>query len=224
MPDTSTSTTTPQSDQVDKRVRDSAFWVYSVIVGGVIKEAIDKGVPRLLGLIPDKPPSPALGLRFVVVLILVIRFYLGAVVHFAECYHAEKPPDKAVKPRHYLLDFTIGLLHFVFFYALAMTIDIETPTLLFLALLGAILMYDIPWWLMTGGTRRVRTWTIVNSVTFVTVVAIYLALRAGGVTPLHAEAWSILLVLAVSVTDMAGIVRGKDIFASLAEQAFKKDD
>src|SRR5258708_36586817 len=104
-------------------LRKQSFWLYGVIVGLAIKESLETVVRHLIspppGLLHDTLPESS---RLLVFLFLIIQFYLGAVWYFDEVY--ENPETaKDYTDKNYAVDFLFGLIHFLFFFAWALSID-----------------------------------------------------------------------------------------------------
>jgi hypothetical protein len=96
---------------------------------------------------------PAVG-RLVLFLILIIRFFLGSAVYFDE--------KKYVADRQrFLVDFTSGLLHFLFFYALAVSIPVHAdspdvvPRAAYLVVIGGIFFMT---WRTSRQKARSSSW------------------------------------------------------------------
>lgn len=204
-----------------------ALWIYGVIVGLAIKEALTSVLPDLL-LFFQTPPaslfdSASEAWKFFVFLILIIRFYLGAAVYFSE-YH-----DKGERlGTEYVTDFLTGLLHFIFFFALALSLDLapasseQEPLLTaFEILLGIILLYDLLWWSMCrGGDRadQVKYWAFVNSGTFILALLVHLVAAAFFDAGLMlAEGLALVPVFAVSIIDILEIAKNRHLIGEFLD-------
>lgn len=208
--------------KVSSRVRDSAFWIYGVIVGVVLKDTLAIGLPHLLGLstTTEYYANRAASMRAVAIWILSIRFYLGAVVHFDENY-----PNEGESGRDYLLDFIIGLIHFSAFYGLVVTIEqTGDAKALFCIIFGCILLYDFPWCLLTKTTLKMRIWTVVNFLTVLVGSSVMVTMVKGvGFGYLAVEFWVLLGVSLVGVGDMAATIRGRPFFENGFKRILKDD-
>ena len=150
-------------------------------------------------------------LRLGIFLVLIVRFYLGAVTVFVS--PIDRKPNDAV-------DLLVGLLHFLFFFGWATTIDVpvtsrwrgETSPFLFLMVI--VLLFDIFWWLLSWGRRfeKLNLWTVVNTATAALCVLIHLAAVVTKVDLTAAEEFTFLPVAVVSIVDVSEITSGKEIF------------
>lgn len=103
-----------------------ALWLYGVLVGLSIGEALRSAIPHIISIPP--PAGIAYGrwsdlIRLVVFLTVIIRFYLGAAAFFDEEYI--KRVEAKYPQKSFGTDFLIGIIHFILFFALASTIDVH---------------------------------------------------------------------------------------------------
>lgn len=211
------------------KVRENAFWIYGVIVGLAIQDAASRTAQSVLDLRANPLHKwewlPQI-VRFLVVLFVAVRFYLGAVKHFSETYD---DPDTSTEQREYLLDFVIGLFHFVVFYVLAATIDFQrTPGGIFPAVLGFILLYDFIWLALTRKfettNRRVRYWAWLNLATVILMLFVYLLIwgfKPNG-QPLVREAVAYSVLLLISLFEIGELVKGKGIISEWVKKKVDK--
>lgn len=176
-------------------VHKHAFWLYGVVVGLVIKEAVTNvsehifpiaprvsdefhyQVAKALGIALAEPlPSTATmrltdGCRLIIVLTICIRFYLGAAVYFESTYFEH---DGSLKPtasdKDYMVDFVWGFVHFMLFLGLSATIEGHgQPTVVFPILLAVVFGYSIAWYFGTGKNhdeeRLIVRWATINALT-----------------------------------------------------------
>ncbi|MDT7543364.1 MAG: hypothetical protein QOE33_3268 [Acidobacteriota bacterium] len=201
----------------DTGLRSHVFWLYGVIVGLAIKEGLSEVLPHLF----TKSVQPFYhlleGARLLVFLILIIRFYLGAVKFFSDAYDCVEA-GSSYTSKNYFIDFLIGFFHFLFFFALAISIDIhDRPLWLYPVLLAGILVYDVPWLAVNWYNdtyHLIKLWTFVNVGTLLVGACLYLTLPNMGVSTAKAEASALLIVLIVSLIDIGEIVTDKEIFAT----------
>ncbi|HEY0428979.1 MAG TPA: hypothetical protein VGC76_14455 [Pyrinomonadaceae bacterium] len=132
---------------IDENIRKQAFWLYGVIVGLAVKEALTHVLPHIfkeqINLLERHIPEM---IRLFVFLVLCVRFYLGAAQYFDEAYEKkhpatvipfdppaenigtaqvnEAPPvlENKYKKKSFGLDFLVGFFHFLIFSALALSI------------------------------------------------------------------------------------------------------
>lgn len=190
----------------------NGFWLYGVIVGLAIKEALASIIPHAFTLYPE-PVFPEAA-RFVVTLILIIRFFFGSTVFWDEVYFAASAEEE-YRTKNYALDFLFGLIHFIVFFSLATSIEIHGRSVyLFQVLLSVILAYDLLWWwaCRKSDTRSlIRIRAVVNAETLLLAALIYLIAKVVGASPLLAEEVAFVPILLFSFVDIAELVTGKRI-------------
>ncbi len=209
-------------------IRKNAFWLFGVIVGLAIKDAITGVVPHLYRtpLSNLGPHSPEL-YRLATFLVLSIRFYLGAAAYFDEAYEAAESPDerRPIK-KSYGLDFVFGITHFLLFYALAISINFDGDGIysqtispyIFIGILVLILLYDTPWAIANWKNdtfELIKMWVVLNLITvgLSGIILIFLLwLWHPTFVYLDAEKWILLPVFVFSVIDVAELITGKRIF------------
>jgi len=159
-----------------------AFWLYGVIIGLSVEEALRHVLPHVselsfynhgldrikaLHIVTDV-------IQLAVFLTLVVRFFLGSVRYFHEAHTSSASLYKD-KRKNYPLDFFFGLIHFSGFLGLALAFGQDEWVFLFW--LGYILFYDIIWII---GCRKCETielvyvWAFVNFLTLIFSVLSYL--------------------------------------------------
>lgn len=209
----------------DEWLHKDAFWLYGVIVGLAIKEALTEVLPHIFSLPkPGVMPAPyghfLEASRLLVFLVLIIRFYLGSVTYFRDAYTCPSAKDDYSK-KNYLIDFLIGFLHFLLFFALASSINIHEKILwLFPLLTGAILSYDLLWLIINWGNDTayiIRFWTVINIITLGISAGLYYILKGNGVVIEQAEEIASVPVFIASLIDIAGIITNKRLFVSWIE-------
>jgi hypothetical protein len=192
-----------------------AFWLYGVIVGLAIKESLIGVLPQFFSKTARPYEHLLEGVRLFVFLILITRFYLGAVKYFDDAYACGEADS--YKTKNYLIDFLIGFFHFLFFFALAISIDVhERPERLFPLLLIGILVYDLPWLLINWYNdtyHLIKLWAFVNLGTLVVGSFTYLGFRSLGYSRGTSEIAALCWVLIVSLVDIAEMISRQEIFA-----------
>ncbi len=151
--------------------------------------------------------------RLLLVIIVIVRFYLGSTYYFARYHQQAKSP-------YYAIDLFSGIVHFVLFYAWSITVTLSPPPTysfsLFELLLFAVLLYDLAWLLFCRQQRReqVRYWATINGATFVSILAIHLILQHVINTDLRtAEGLALIPLLFVSLIDIKGMAEDREIIA-----------
>ncbi|MDQ1728230.1 MAG: hypothetical protein QOD33_355 [Pyrinomonadaceae bacterium] len=209
---------------ISEGLRKHAFWLYGVIVGLALKQSLEIVVGHLIS-----PPHDSYRDAFIeterlgVFVLTTIQFYLGSVWFFDK-YHDN--PARPYNNTNFAVDFLFGLLHFLFFFAWAMSIDTHYGHLrLFPVLMLLILMYDSLWcWACKGldSYKEVRTWSWVNFGVVITAVAVYaVTLFAVTVITGHpisthhriGEGVAILPIIGVGIADIVGMITGKQLIA-----------
>src|SRR5215213_7015840 len=115
-------------------------WIYGVIAGFAIREALGTVIPHLT----TNMPMPVWayfqeGIRLLVFLLIVIRLYFGTVLFF-EVGNS----DTSAQERNIVIPYLVGLVQFIFCFVWAASIDTQNkPRRLFLLMLMIILLYDL---------------------------------------------------------------------------------
>jgi hypothetical protein len=169
------------------KAHNHAFWVYGVIVGLAIREALVKVIA-----VPLSDSQAAIhsgwmaAVRLIVFLAMIIRFYLGSAIYFDDVYCSEGA-DQRYRTKNYGFDFLLGLIHFILFFSWSETIvdgaRFAHGLCGFLVVLGVILLYDLLWWginAKNSSAVKIRVWAILNALTFVFSYALLLFFNAFG--------------------------------------------
>lgn len=212
-----------------ENLRSHTLWIYGVVVALAVREAVTRVVPHALS--PPFEGFSALwpeALRLTVFLIIIVRFYLGAAEFFEK--YAEGARDREA----YVFDFFIGLLHFLIFFALAVTVSSHptaatpqpSPQHWFLVTLCVILLYDWFWWVFTMllGWKLpapVPEWIAINTITFVFVLAGYFV-SSVRLQPVTSETIAMVPVLFFSVLDLVDMSRDGTLIADFAKRVFAR--
>jgi hypothetical protein len=192
-------------------VRDHSLWLYGVVIGVAITNAITEALPLEGWLV---------GVRLATFLLLAVRFYVGAARFFAEYY-----PGGNRDGARFMADFILGLIHFVLFVALAVAFAEDAPPRwgyysYFEFVLVGILIFDLPWWwLCKRGTERrerVRYWALQNFATAVLVLGTHAAFEAM-LTSEASEAIGLVWVLVFSAVDFYGMATNTEPWLEWAE-------
>jgi hypothetical protein len=230
--------TTPQESSIHKH----AFWLYGVLVGIAIKEALEIGVAHLVNperllaetkllALPFRFPDNEVGLapeiiRLTVFLVLIVRFYFGSAFFFGAAY--ESPSAKIKFPiTNYAADFIFGFFHFIAFVILALLIDIHTtPIHHFPYLVAFILIYDVLWYAASFRRSTVKMiffWMAVNLVTALTAALTYVIIESHYQDVLRAERCAAWIVLVVSVIDIGLMMAKRPFFQPLGKWVPRDD-
>jgi hypothetical protein len=200
----------------EERLSRHALWLYGVIVGLAIKHALESVLIHFY-VPPDARRWPILleATRLFVFLLMIIRFYLGGIVYFEKVYGS---PDSANKypDRTFSLDFMFGTIHYLFFFALAGSINAyEFHPKFFAIILSVILLYDLAWlWSSRHKStlRRIKLWAFINLVTFVLAAVLYLVMAFFQFNYAVSQQIACLPVILASFVDLAEVLKGRRYF------------
>jgi hypothetical protein len=219
-----------------------AIWIFGVLVGLAIKEAVTRVGPHLLTLEANATRSMTPEFwRLIVFGLMIIRFYLGAA-HLFDDIHAgslvqreqsdgtlsvEERARLRTARRQFAVDFFSGLLHFTLFSVWSLTLEIHSLVPgnaepipnenAFRYILLILLLYDVGWVIARGRPhpKKVPFWMVVNVALAITSSALYYLLHHRfGWTSLDAEVPPLILVAAVSFLDGVELVRGAEVFST----------
>ena len=220
----------------DKVIHKHAFWLYGVLLGLAIKQAIETTIPHLIS--PERLPAqiaraggiihfphPDTGfrdtgiyleiLRVTIVMALVIRFYLGSAYYYGKAYEASDADEKYPK-KNYGVDFVFGFIHFLAFLILALTIDIHTAQIRwFPSVVGFILIYDFFWYASSfkqDTSELLVWWMMINGINALFSTVLYLIVERATDSVIKAEMWALIPVLIVSAFDIGWMMLDKPFF------------
>ena len=193
-------------------LKPQATYLYGIIVGLSIRESLIQVVPQLTSA-THNVEAWSLELqcfRLLLFLTTIIRFYLGSVSFFDEVHNATTA-DQNYTSKNYGLDFIVGLIHFVFFYAWATTInDVKhrDPGSLshFTALAGVVLAYDVVWLVVSlrySTRNRIGAWTVINLLT-IAICGFLIFVPLG--EPMTREQLAIVAAGIIGIIDIAGLI------------------
>lgn len=160
----------------EKSLHGHASWLYGTIVGLAIKEALSDSVPYIISPPADPQVHPLVyAFRLGAFLSLLIRFYLDHSVFFEKAHSVEA--SDLFPSKSYVLDFLVGLVHFILFFVLAFSIDLtKRPPDLFFWMLFTILCWDLAWFLaclIFDTLELVKLRTVVNIATAVLILLVH---------------------------------------------------
>jgi hypothetical protein len=230
--------TQPESlDSIDSQeIHKHSFWLYSVIVGLSVEEALRHVLPHVgelsLSIQPDEGMDIALEfVRLALFLCLVVRFYLGSVRFFYQA-HINQHSDENYPNKNYTYDFFIGLIHFSAFLALSLTIDSKQPFWVFLFWLSFILLYDLFWLFVCrkyDTSKIVKFWAFLNGVTFVLSWLLYLGIAkffSLFASDKNVEFWSqiffMLPIFLISFADIKEVLKSEPVLATWFANLLKR--
>lgn len=213
-----------------------SLWLYGVIVGLSIKEAVVNVVPHFFPAEAQTTAgssSPDLFLeatRLLLFLTLISRFYLGAVQYFGETY-VKPETGEPFTEKTYSVDFLFGFVHFLFFAALSLAIPSSRSPMVFPIIMTAILLYDFIWFLLChlrDNVPMVRCWFVINIITCVFAAVIYLLFERFQYPPTTSQMLAFIPILLVSLLDIFEVTTGRDLifkpFDKFLRSIGKKDN
>jgi hypothetical protein len=181
---------TPSEDSKSVALREvykQAFWVYTVIIALAIREVLADVLPRVFAYFQATPaaassgqaPEPAFWLeiiRSLAFFIMITRFHLGGTLVL---HRLNEQPSLPARSGFQVLT---GFVHFLLFFAWALMVSRTAQWLrisLFMWILLLILLWDLPWCLLSPSSERavIKPWVWRNLRTAIETVAIYASLR-----------------------------------------------
>jgi hypothetical protein len=213
-----------------------AFGVTVVVVGLAIREALIRVIPSATspdssqGAIPDWQMALE-GFRVALFLVVLIRFYLGSVSYFHEVYFSTVN-SKRYGRTNYWLDYFLGFVHFMLFFAWATTVNSNERNHTggashYLGLGSLVLLYDAVWLAASFNLstfKKVKFWTLLNVVTFIVSASIFFTAKE--VTAFDAvmrEQLAMIPLAIVSVLDLAEIFNERPYIANALKRLFSRD-
>lgn len=201
-----------------------AQWLYGVVVGLSIREALNLVVPVLTNPNSSIPRWAVLLMitRLAGFMVMQIRLYLGSVAYFSEVY-IDETTSHLYTSKSYGLDFLIGLVHFLFLFAWATTLNDyqhreANGVSHYLTLGSIVLLYDVVWWFVNyryDSSKCMQLWTLVNVTTFVVCVAIFFGT---GFDVVFREQACISVLAILSLIDIAEIIGDRRVIANWLER------
>lgn len=203
------------------------FWLYGVIVGLAIREALTQTLHHAFSI----PAPDALWMlhieswRTIVFMVMIVRFYVGAVVFFHKVHGPSSPAAG-----NYNLDFVMGLIQFVFFYAWSVSIFSYSRSVKgfspFLWGMFLILLFDLVWLLFNWRYDTAETLKVSTIVNVLTALASFmLFLTCADLLDMNfqiAEETALLPVSLVSIIGIVESVSDTPIFTKLLQSAIPK--
>jgi hypothetical protein len=223
-----------------KRLHNHAFYLYSAIVGLAIREAlVNAGKHIFIPLAPALPNVPAPvnlapwqvhleAFRLVLFLFTISSFYVGAGVYFDKVHVNPAKPEENLK-KSYGLDFGMGLIHFLIFFAWAMAITDHTrfaggvsPFLLYLS---AIFLYDMVWLVVSfhlDSMQEIKLWALVCFFFWAVATGVFFAIR-GWKGDVFAEEICFFIFVLYLCGDIIELFSGKPFFLKWILRALPKN-
>jgi len=197
------------------------------MAGLAIKDAVSAVIPHIFTLPADEQfayvPEAA---RFLVFIVLIVRFYLGLTFFFQAAYFAEDSNLKYPK-KSFTIDFLFGFVQLLFFFILAASMEIHnSPPAIFRLVLAVILLYDFFWVIASSklDTRRmIGMWASVNLLTLLLSFASFTIAVQFGLDPLRGEEIAFIFILLFSFIDIAEMTIQRRVFVFWLSQLIEED-
>jgi hypothetical protein len=220
-----------------QRLHAHAFWVYGVIVGLAIREALVRAGSHIF--LPGSPtflPSDVLpwklhleAFRLIIFLMTITCFYFGSGVFFDKVYLNEKTASRFEK-KSYGLDFVLGMVHYLVFFAWSLTLADHSrfrwglsPFLLFMS---AILLYDVVWFVASirfDTMQELKLWTFFCVVVFFLAGVVFFFGRALSGNDVIAEEISFVVVGLYLLGDLVELFTDRPFFSELVRMVLPRD-
>ena len=206
-----------------QRLHNHAFYLYGVIVGLAIREALVDTGPHVFipsNVAPWKIHLEAL--RLIVFLATIGCFYFGAGVYFDKVHLGESSTNYSKKS--YGLDFVMGLIHFLFFFAWALTLTNHSRNSLgispFYGFLSAVFLYDLVWLIANirfDAAHEIKMWAVMCLIVWCLATGLFFTVRAITNNDVLAEEISLGLYACYLVGDAVELFSGKPFFLTLLQ-------
>jgi len=214
-----------------QRLHNHAFYLYGVIVGLAIREALTRSAPQLIHPASAEPWMVLLeSLRLVVFLLTISCFYFGAGVYFDKV-HLNVNTAQKYATKSYGLDFVSGLIHFLIFFGWALTIGdygrYRFGVSPFLFFLSAVFLYDLVWLVVNknfDSVQEIKMWALMSAVVFLLATAVFFVYRTIWQNDVVAEELSFAVYLLYLIGDAVELFNDRPFFLPLIKKLLPKDD
>jgi hypothetical protein len=214
-----------------QRLHNHGFYLYGVVVGLAIREALTRSAPVLVHPLTAQPWMVRLeALRLVVFLLAISCFYFGAGVYFDKVHLNELTAQK-YQTKSYGMDFASGLIHFLIFFAWALTIGEYVPPYRFgispfLFFLSAVFLYDLVWLAVNHdceSVQEIKMWALMSAVVFVLATVVFFACRTIWQNDLGAEELAFVVYLLYLIGDAVELFGDRPFFLPLIKKLLPND-
>jgi hypothetical protein len=220
-----------------QRLHAHAFWIYGVIAGLAIREALVRAGSHVF--LPSSPsflPADVLpwklhleAFRLITFLMTITCFYFGSAFFFDKVYLNEATAPKFEK-KSYGLDYILGMVHFLVFFAWSLTLADHSrfrwglsPFLLFMS---AILLYDVVWFVASirfDTMQELKLWTFFCVVVFFLAGVVFFFSKAVWGNDVIAEEASFIVVVLYLLGDLVELFTNRPFFSELIRMILPKD-
>jgi hypothetical protein len=205
------------------RLHSQASWLYGVLVTLGVREGLSQIIPKLTNHGSEDNWTLFLHVfRLTFFLITIIRFFLGSVRYFEQVYLLDYS-DEDYPRKQYGIDFLVGFVHFMIFFAWATTIadvshrDRGYCHFTFLAL--AVLLYDVAWLVVNINSdtrRKILKWTLINLASVGIAALAWLFVENKYVQEEVAMCW----LAAVGLVDVASLLDDEELIERAIAKIF----
>ena len=195
------------------RVQKEAFWLYGVIAGLAVREA-------LLSFIAAPSGEWLLWIRLTVFLLVLTQFYLGAAVYF-EDVHNSPENELRYSIRSFGADFVTGFFHTILFFWWSTTLanrEHHTGFAFSEFLLGVFVVHGFcAFWVVAAlkydTLHRVALWAMVNLVAVLICFTLFAVgmLLTNPLSPWR-EVVAIVPIAIVNALQLAELFKGRPLF------------
>ena len=209
------------------RLHNHAFYLYGVLVGLAMREALNRVGTHIF------VPSDAISwqahleaLRLVVFLFTISCFYFGAGTYF-NTVHLNPETADTFKKKNYGLDFGMGMIHFLIFFACAIAIsDHSRPKLgisPFMLYLSAIFLYDLVWLLASirlDSAHEIKLWAVMCAGVWFVAMVTFFGISIWKQNDVLAEEVSFIIFGLYLAGDVVELFTGRPFFEELIKKIF----
>jgi hypothetical protein len=214
-----------------RRLHNHAFYLFSVVVGLAIREVLARTGPDLF--LPNHAERWQVhleALRLITFLLTIGCFYFGAGVYFDKT-HINRETECHYAKKNYGLDFAAGLIHFLAFFAWAITINDFSRTPKwgispFWGFLTVVITYDVAWLIANlkyDTVQEIKLWALGCVVAFFFSSAVFVILKFVFLTdPVVAEEWCFVPYWLYLCGDLTELFTGRPFFLDLIKKLLPK--
>jgi hypothetical protein len=213
-----------------QRLHNHAFYLYGVLTGLAIREALVRAGPHIFvpsNAIPWQAHLEAM--RLVIFLFTISCFYFGAGVYFNKVHLCPETAEGYEK-KNYGLDFGMGMVHFFIFFACAIAIsDHSRPKWgisPFILYLSAIFLYDLVWLLASirlDSFEEIKLWAVMCTFVWFLAAVTFLAVGVWKENAVIAEEASFLVLGLYLVGDVIELFTGRPFFLELIKKILPRN-
>jgi hypothetical protein len=214
-----------------QRLHSHSFYLFGVVVGLSIREALVRTGSDLF--LPTKVEIWKVhleALRLIIFLLTITCFYFGAGVFFDKIYINPETATRYQR-KNYGLDFSFGLIHFLAFFAWALSINDYSRSPKwgvspFLGFLSAIFLYDLAWLFISyryDSFDEIKLWAEWCAGTFFLASFVFIVVKfLFSKDDVFAEEMSFLVYGLYIAGDITELFSGRPFFEELLKKLLPK--